>query len=392
MGVRLTGKVTLENNVRIKPGFTINFPTSPIVAEEIFKANYTGGPSNRLGSTESIFNIHENYMLAFAGLNPTSNRIETFVSDDYGDTFTKGADYPTLGAGYPRNQPPAPNRAVWYNGGWLLYAYWADNRVSARYTTDPMATVWSNNYPWPRFPVTNDTTYNYGYYGFQLDGNGNFVHFSRLVNGNNVGIMRRDINTGVILDSLVVEPITNSSNLQKLGNGNYLAFVGSKMYYIDNNMTTALLSQDTRTGSLCYPATNDTALVIGTGGSYRGRVYQWTAPQTAAPYPEITLNGNLLTNSTRLAKKSYMWLAGSFTSSVNARLWYSTDPAGTTFSSTYVDLVLPSTPQSTSPGAADCYIKPGHDNWWYGSYKENSTSKIVLFRFQFETTSGNPPE
>jgi hypothetical protein len=386
--------VTLENNVRIKPGFTINFPTGPIVAEEILRGSNVWNNPGWYPDPSAIFEVDGQNVIAFPEWGPGNAYgpdFNTYISSDGGDTWTNEGPYPPanmVNVGVKNN---SPSKIIRDGNKWQLFTYWDPNRASARYTFD---TAWSSSYPDALSPTINTASNLYDPRAFDLDGGDNCVQVARQVydpnsaSNNFVGLQRKNIYTGVFLDLLPLQIASNGVGLTKMNDGSYFCLVQNatdiKVFYVDPTMTTFTTSTTPAIAAtqMFLSNKNDTSLFVVSNGA----VLQWKNP-TSPTFTPVTLSGNYNV-VTRLGRKSYMWLAASMTQNQTARLWYSTDADGSTFSASYVELTLPSTPASGAPWS---YIKPGPDNWWYGCYRENGTNLEVIFRFQFETTSGNPP-
>jgi hypothetical protein len=281
-----------------------------------------------------------------------------------------------------------------------VYAYWNDNRVSARYSSADDGTTWTS-YPWPTDPDNTRVSFAYGEYGFRLDGGDNFVHLTRYlkdgvgnkdINTNWCGLVRRDLYTGVFGAHLTMAYQSGGGLLQKLTSGYFCTIYEPdgihRAYFVDSTIATKSSGEQLPGSDFYGAAANDDTVLFSASD---GGVYQWSAPGSA--FTEVTLTGRYETNTgvqsrTMVSRKSDMWLAMSVREGQStARLFHSTDADGTTWSSTYVTLNLPAV---IADSATRVELQAGEDGYWYGCmYSSSGAGNERLFKFEYEARVGD---
>jgi hypothetical protein len=349
-----------------------------------------------------VFKVYGNKILACPEYNTSTGAPELYLSTDYGATFTQVTSLPKPSYGGWTTRYHFP-RVIEHDGTrWWVYAYWYDNRTSARYSSADDGATWTS-YPWPSDPDAGTAyAYSYGEYGFTLDGGDNFVHLSRYMDGDDgtatannwCGLARKDLYTGVFGANLPIAYAANGALLKKLTSGYFCTLYeidgAYHAYFIDSTIATKSTGETLPgTGFYGAVASDDTVLFSASTGG----VYQWSAP--GSTFTELTLTGRYsaaptLAARTMVAKKSDMWLAMSVKEGEStARLFHSTDADGTTWSSTYITLNLPAV---VADGAPYVELQAGEDGYWYGCmYSSSGSGNERLFKFEYEARVGDCP-
>ncbi len=293
-------------------------------------------------------------------------------------------------------QPFIPHQFYYHpTQGWWIYAFWLSNREGARFRYTGGAWV---DYPWPLFPTTGTVSNAHGWQAFTGDGD-DFISTTRYAydvataNSNYVAISRRNLLTGVIGDfTTLVENGNGFWPPQKLGDGTWVAMIqlgtagaygNYPIYHFDTDLS--LISVTSYTSSnVVQCMENDGDQTIFWTSPREDTVYRHT-PGSAVIATTITGAYSGSNTSLHIARKPYMWLALSCTSTTAARVFHSFDD-GITWSSSYIALTLGHTPQAGDPLKRQ--LLPGSGGDWYFAYCENDNLYEVLERFTFEATSG----
>jgi len=349
-----------------------------------------------------VFKVAGAKILACPEYDTVSGAPEMYLSTNYGASFSQVTDLPVPSYGIT-NRYHYP-RVIEHDGTrWWVYAYWLDNRASARYASADDGATWTS-YPWPTDPDnTARNSYSYGEYGFTLDGGDDFVHLTRFLREsagaadiytNWCGLVRRDLYTGVFAEHLPIAYAANGYAVKKLATGYFCIIYETdntyRAYYLNSDISTKSAGDALPGNSYRGVAVSgDVVLLSGTDGA----VYQWEVP--GGSFTEVTLTGRyssttLVLARTMVARKSDMWLAMSVQEGQStARLYHSTDADGATWSSTYVTLNLPGV---AADGAPYVELQAGEDGYWYGCmYSDSGAGNERQFKFEYEARVGDCP-